>query len=81
MLEDPIETTRDLGRQASKPAMHALRLEAAWAALRLARGDTLAQVRDTISPHLPTSPPSPPTRNLHPTSPPEISPALPPDLP
>ena len=44
MLEDPIETQRDLGRLVGKPALQAIRLEAAWAAIRLSGGASLEQL-------------------------------------
>ena len=44
MLEDPIETQRDLGRLVGKHALQAIRLEAAWAAIRLSGGASLEQL-------------------------------------
>ena len=38
MLEDPVETSRDMGKHVSRPAVHAIRLEAARAILEISAG-------------------------------------------
>ena len=38
MLEDPVEIDRDMGKHISRPALHALRLEAARAVIEIAAG-------------------------------------------